>query len=87
MSNVRVVNISVDDQVRSYDTYFDDTAPQKICIRTSGSQFFDEQHCFLMLIRIEERDGLKYRMKGRIHEANLMYLDQKKKNGWPRHLD
>jgi hypothetical protein len=30
-----------------------------IGIRTSGSQLFDEQHCFLALICIEECDGLK----------------------------
>jgi hypothetical protein len=42
-----------------------------IGIRTSGSEFFDEQHCFLVLICVEECDGLKYRMKQRVCETEF----------------
>jgi hypothetical protein len=50
MSNVRVAKISVDDQAWLHHTYFHDTTRKKIGIRTSGSQLFDEQHCFLILL-------------------------------------
>jgi hypothetical protein len=54
-------------------------ARERISIWTSGSEFFDKQHCFLVLICIEECNSLKYRMKQRIGETNLTYFDQEKK--------
>jgi hypothetical protein len=42
-----------------------------IGIRASGSQLFDEQHCFLALICIEECGGLKYKMKQRVCETEF----------------
>jgi hypothetical protein len=58
-----VTKISVDDQVSPQYTHFHDTTPAKISIWTSGSEFFDEQHCFLVLICVEECDCLKHAMK------------------------
>jgi hypothetical protein len=70
MSKVRVTKISVDEQAWLHHTYFHDTTPEKIGIWTSGSQLFDEQHCFLVLICIEEGDDLKHIMKQRICETD-----------------
>jgi hypothetical protein len=52
--------------------------PERIDIRKSGGEFFDEQHCLLVLICIEEGNGLKHAMKQRISERNSTYLDQEK---------
>jgi hypothetical protein len=79
MSNVEVAQISVGDQVSSQCTHFHDTTPEKISLWTSGGEFFDEQHCFLVLICVEECNGLKCEMKQMIYETNLIYLDQEKK--------
>jgi hypothetical protein len=79
MSNVRVANISFNNRAWLDGTYFHDTTPERIDIRTSGGEFFDEQHRFFVLICIEEGNGLKYAMKQRICGMNLTYLDQKKK--------
>jgi hypothetical protein len=48
-------------------------------IRTIGSEFFEEQVSLVILICIEERDGLKYVMKQRVYDAALTYLDQEQK--------
>jgi hypothetical protein len=62
MSDVEVARINVDDQAQLPCTYFHDTTP-KIGIWRSGSKFLDEQHCFFVLICIEECDGLKHVLK------------------------
>jgi hypothetical protein len=62
-SNVRVTKISVDVRVWPHNTYLYHTTRERIGIRTSGSEFIDEQHRFLVFIRVEECDGLKHAMK------------------------
>jgi hypothetical protein len=79
MSNVEVAKISVDDQVSPQYTHFHDTTRENVSIWTNGSELFDEQHCFLLLICIEECYGLKCEMKQRIYQTDLIYLDQEKK--------
>jgi hypothetical protein len=79
MSNVEIAKISVDDQVSPQYTHFHDTTREKISIWTSGSEFFDEQYCFLVLTCVEECDGLEGEMKQRTCKTNLTYLDQEKK--------
>jgi hypothetical protein len=79
MSNVEVAKISVDDQVSLQYTHFHDTTPENVSIGTSGGEFSDEQHCFLVLICVEECNGLKCEMKWRICQTNLIDLDQEKK--------
>jgi hypothetical protein len=78
MPNARARKIRFYDRAWLHDTYFYDTTAERINIRTSGAEFFDEQHCFLMLICIEEGNGLSYAMKQRICEKNSTYLDQEK---------
>jgi hypothetical protein len=58
-----VIKISFDDRAWLHDSYFHNTTPERIGIRTSSSEFFDEQHCFLVLICVEECNDLKYGMK------------------------
>jgi hypothetical protein len=48
-------------------------------IRTTGSEFFEEQVSLVVLICIEERDGLKYVMKRKVYDAAMTYLDQEQK--------
>jgi hypothetical protein len=36
---------------------------ENIDIRTGGSEFFDEKHCFLVLSCVEECNSLEYRIK------------------------
>lgn len=48
-----------------------------ISIQTSGSKFFEEQVCLVVLICIEEHDDLKYGMKQSVCKANVTYFDQK----------
>ena len=79
MSDVEVAKISVDDQVSPQCTHFHDTTPENVSIWTSGGEFFNEQHCFLVLICVEECNGLKCEMKERICQTNLIDLDQEKK--------
>jgi hypothetical protein len=67
---MRVARISVYEQAWLHDTYFDDTIPKKISIRTSGSQLFDEQYCFLVLVCAEEGDGLQHAIKQQICETD-----------------
>jgi hypothetical protein len=76
MPNVRVAKISVDDQAWLHDTYFHDMTCMSIGIWTTGSEFFEEQHCLVILICIKKRDGLKYAMRQRVYEATVAYLDQ-----------
>jgi hypothetical protein len=66
------------------DTYLHDTTRESIGIRTTGSEFFEEQVCLVMLICTEERDGLKCMMKQRIVcKATVTYLDQEQEvNGF-----
>jgi hypothetical protein len=40
------------------------------------SKFFEEQVCLIMLICIEERNGLKYEMKEGACDTTATYLDQ-----------
>lgn len=79
MPNLRGCKVSVDDQVRLHDAHFHDMTRTSICIRTTGSEFFEEQVCLFMLIRIEECDGLKYAMRQRVCEATVTNLDQEQK--------
>jgi hypothetical protein len=58
------------------DTYLHDTTRESVGIRTTGSEFFNEQVCLVTLICIEEGDGLKRVMKRRVCEATVTYLDQ-----------
>jgi hypothetical protein len=52
---------------------------ENIDIRTSGNEFIDEKHCFLVLSCVEECNSLGYKIKERIREMNFTYLDQEKK--------
>jgi len=79
MTDVEVARISIDDQVSPQYTHFYDTTPKKISLWTSGGEFFDEQHCFLVLICVEKCYGLKCEMKERICQTKVIYLDQEKK--------
>jgi hypothetical protein len=79
MSNVEVAKIRVDDHVSPQYTHFHDTTPKTIGLWTSGGEFVDEQHCFVVLICVEECYGLKCEMKQRICQTDLIDLDQEKK--------
>jgi hypothetical protein len=68
MSNVEDAKIRVDDQVSLQYTHFHDTTPENVSIWTHDGEFFDEQHCFLLLICVEECYGLKCEMKQNMSE-------------------
>ena len=52
-----------DDPAWLHDTYLYNMTCESIGIRTTGSEFIEKEVCLLMLICIEEGDGLKYVMK------------------------
>jgi len=77
MPNVRMENISINDPAWLYDTYCHDMTCTSIGIRTTISEFFEEQVCLVILVCIEESNRLKYRMKQIVCKASVTHLDQK----------
>jgi hypothetical protein len=66
MPDVRVAKISVDDPAWLHGTYFHNMTSTSIGIRTTDSEFFEEQGCLVTLFCIKESDGLRYVMKRRV---------------------
>jgi hypothetical protein len=79
MPDVRGCKVSVNDQTRLHDAHFYGMTCTSITIRTTSSEFLEEQVRLIILTCIEQCDGLKYAMRQRVCEAAVTYLDQEQK--------
>jgi hypothetical protein len=61
-------------------------ASENINVQTSSSQLFDEYHCFIVLICVEECDGLNYGMKQEVCKTNIDLPCSREENGWCSNL-